>query len=137
MRDAGVHPVLLVVDDEPLNRDLLRRVLYQEFEIREAEDAFAALKILEESGPIDVMVCDHLMPGRSGADLARDVRARWPLSVVLLLTGYDDSPEVDSACKEGAIFEVVGKPFVAQRLKEALARAMAERMARQAKVGSA
>lgn len=137
MRDMSSHPVLLVVDDEPLNRDLLRRVLFQEFDIREAEDAFSALQILEQGGPVDVMVCDHLMPGRSGAELAQDVRVRWPHSVVVLLTGYDDSPEVESACKEGAIFEVVGKPFVAQRLREAIGRAMAEREKRQAQAGPA
>ena len=41
------RPVVLVVDDEPLNRDLLRRVLYRDYRILEAGDAEAALALVD------------------------------------------------------------------------------------------
>jgi two-component system response regulator HupR/HoxA len=76
---------------------------------------------------VDVLICDHVMPGASGTELAREVRARWPDTVALLLTGYDDAPEVHAAHKAGVIFEVVAKPWVAPQLRDAVIRAIAER----------
>jgi len=118
--------VLLVVDDEQLNRDILKRLFYTQFDIIEAPDGLAAQKILE-ARPIDVIISDHLMPGMNGAELARVAHTRWSATVMLLLTGYDDDPLVTTASKEGAIFEVVAKPWQMKPLKEAVARAMAER----------
>ena len=115
--------VVLVVDDEPLNRDLLQRVLGREHEVIEAEDAAIALAVLE-ARPVAVLICDHLMPGRSGADLALEVQRRWPGTVVLLLTGFEDASEVDDAVKAGAIAEVIGKPWSAVALRRAVARAV-------------
>ncbi len=116
-------PVVLVVDDEPLNRDLLRRVLYRDYRVLEACDADGALRIIGEAA-VDVILCDQVMPGRSGTDLAREVRRRSPRTVALLLTGYEDAPDVTRAFTEGVIFEVVGKPWVPAQLKEVLLRAV-------------
>ena len=124
------QPILLVVDDEPLNRDLLRRVLFHDYEILEAEDAVHAQAVLEESGPVDVLICDHIMPGPSGTDLAATVRARWPHIVALLLTGYEDAPEITAARKSGLIFAVIAKPWVAAQLREVVILAVAERRRR-------
>jgi two-component system response regulator HupR/HoxA len=116
-------PAVLIVDDEPLNRELLRRVLGRAYDLREAGDADEALRALA-AAPVDVILCDQVMPGRSGTDLAREVRRRYPHTVALLLTGYEDAPDVGAACREGAVFEVVGKPWTAADLKAAIARAM-------------
>jgi response regulator RpfG family c-di-GMP phosphodiesterase len=121
--------VLLVVDDEMLNRDILKRLFYQHFEIIEAPEGRTAQKVLEER-PVDVIISDHLMPGVSGAELARVAHEKWPQVVTLLLTGYDDDPQVTSARDQGAIFEVVPKPWQMAHLREAVARAVAERVRR-------
>jgi response regulator RpfG family c-di-GMP phosphodiesterase len=128
--------VLLVVDDEQLNRDILKRLFYTQFEIIEAGDGLAAQKTLE-ARPIDVIISDHLMPGMSGAELARVAHTKWPTTVILLLTGYDDDPLVTTASQAGAIFEVVAKPWQMKPLKEAVARALAERDRRVAAAGGA
>jgi len=110
---------VLVVDDEPLNRELLRRVLQRDYEIEEAEDAPHAVKLLESrTGAIRLVLCDQLMPGRSGTDLAAEVHERWPEVVFLLLTGYDDDPEVEAAQERGIIHGVVAKPWRGAALKE-------------------
>ena len=101
-------------------------MFYTQFDIIEAPDGLAAQKVLEERA-IDVIISDHLMPGMSGAELARVAHVRFSQTVMLLLTGYDDDPLVAAASKEGAIFEVVAKPWQMKPLKEAVARAMAER----------
>jgi two-component system, NtrC family, response regulator HupR/HoxA len=111
---------LLVVDDEPLNRELLRRVLHQEYEIEEAEDAATAIKILEAEEAFRVILCDQLMPGRSGSDLAQEVKVRWPQTAFLLITGYDDDPQVVEARARGLVRDVVTKPWSARGLKSLL-----------------
>jgi two-component system response regulator HupR/HoxA len=114
---------VLIVDDEPLNRDLLRRVLHREYDVLEAGDADAALVQLQET-EVDVILCDQVMPGLSGTELAREVRRRHPRVVALLLTGYEDAPEVGVARHEGVVHEVVGKPWAASQLKDAILRAV-------------
>ena len=112
---------LLIVDDEPLNRDLLCRVLKDDYACEEAEDADAAIAVLEAAEAIDVILCDQLMPGRSGTELAEEVRLRWPTVTFLLITGYDDDPQVREARARGTVHRVVTKPWTARGLKALLA----------------
>ena len=71
MSDASERIRLLVVDDEPLNRELLSRVLGRQYDVSEAKDAADALQVLEQSGDsIRVILCDQLMPGRMSASLS-------------------------------------------------------------------
>jgi len=119
----SVRPVVLVVDDEPLNRDLLRRVLYRDYHVVEAADADAALALID-GHPVDAVLCDQVMPGRSGTDLAREVRRRAPRVAILLLTGYEDAPEVTRAIDDRSVDAVIGKPWIPAHLKEILAHAV-------------
>lgn len=119
----SARPIVLVVDDEPLNRDLLRRVLYREYHVVEAADADAALAVIDGHA-VDAVLCDQVMPGRSGTDLAREVRRRAPRIAILLLTGYEDAPEVARAIEDRSVDAVVGKPWVPAHLKEILVRAV-------------
>lgn len=115
-------PTVLVVDDEPHNRDLLRRMLAKDYRIVEAPDAEAALEEMGR-GPVDILLCDQVMPGLSGTELAREVQRRYPTVVSLLLTGYEDAPEVREATRDGVLAGVIAKPWIAGELKAALLRA--------------
>ena len=115
-------PCLLVVDDEPLNRDLLRRTLKRDFEVVEAEDAREALVVLGERDDVALVLCDQLMPGRSGTELAREVRVLRPTLPFVLLTGYDDDPEVTAARTGGLLAAVVAKPWQAPALRGLVAK---------------
>ena len=118
---------LLVVDDEPLNRELLSRVLGRLYDVSEAKDAADALAVLEQSGEyIRVILCDQLMPGRMGTQLAEDVSARWPGTHFMLLTGYDDDPVVAEAVEKGHVHEVLAKPWRGKTLKELIKRRLAD-----------
>ncbi len=131
MHEADQRPCLLVVDDEPLNRELLRRVL-REYRIEEAEDATAAMQVLERSAAhVRLILCDQLMPGLSGTQLAERVRDRWPDISFMLLTGYDDDPAVKSAHERGLVCDVIAKPWRGSALKELIADTLEATISRQ------
>jgi CheY-like chemotaxis protein len=117
-----VRPCLLVVDDEPLNRDLLRRTLKRDFEVIEAEDAREAMAVIDARADVALVLSDQLMPGRSGTELARELRVLRPTLPFVLMTGYDDDPEVAAARDEGWVAEVIAKPWQAPALRGLLAR---------------
>ena len=127
MSDSSPAPrCLLIVDDEVLNRELLRRVLQREYDIEEAEDAAQALVVLERrASDVRLILCDQLMPGESGTQLAARVRDRWPHIVFMLLTGYDDDPDVRAAQESGLIRKVVAKPWRGHALKAFIAELLA------------
>jgi CheY-like chemotaxis protein len=114
-------PRILIVDDEPLNLDLLRRTLQREFEVAEADSAAAALAWLDEhQGRVSVILCDQLMPGLSGTQLAATVRGRWPGVRFVLVTGVDENAEVLAARKAGLLDDIVAKPWNARALRTRL-----------------
>ncbi len=113
---------LLIVDDEPLNRELLRRMLSPSYELSEASDAQEALEVLEsEAGGVQLILCDYLMPGKSGAELAGIVRERWPGTTFLLLTGYDEDQEIADARENGSVHVVITKPWRTTELRATIA----------------
>lgn len=120
--DSDMRRRLLIVDDEMLNRELLRRVLHRAYDIEEAEDASQAIEVLERcDGDVQLILCDQLMPGRSGTELAAEVRQRWPHIRFLLLTGFEDDPGVVDALENGTIVDVVPKPWRGANLKKRIA----------------
>jgi YesN/AraC family two-component response regulator len=55
---------------------------------REAADGQAALSILDDSGPVDLLLTDVVMPGMNGRALAEAAKLRRPGLKVLYMTGY-------------------------------------------------
>ena len=81
---TGASPHVLVVDDDARLRDLLRQFLgrngFMVTTAADASEARARLSVLA----FDLAVVDVMMPGESGLDLARHIRASMPLPVLLL-----------------------------------------------------
>jgi PAS domain S-box-containing protein len=76
---------ILIVDDFPPNRTLLKAVLVQEgFEVIEASDGIEALRLIE-SLPVDAIISDILMPNMDGYRLCTEVRRRERLDAVPFL----------------------------------------------------
>ncbi|WP_256326305.1 PAS domain S-box protein [Sphingomonas sp. NFR15] len=88
--------VALLVDDEELVRmstaDMLADLGY---EVAEANSAEEALSLLRTGLKPDVVVTDHLMPGMSGAQLARELKKERPRLPVLIVSGYAEAEGVD------------------------------------------
>ena len=100
---------ILIVDDDAVIRRLLASILARaRFEIVHAEDGEAAWSALQEQAPeqpIDLVITDHSMPGMSGLDLLRRIRATPAYSAlpVIMLTGSSrDAATADQASREGA-----------------------------------
>jgi len=115
--EERVEPVerqhkLLVVDDEFLNRDMLKERLQRSgFAVAEAEDAQQALVAIEQGG-IDLVLLDTMMPGMSGIDLLRLLRAvHGPSELpVIMATAVTDSKSISGALELGAN-DYVTKPI--------------------------
>ena len=123
---ADIKHHVLVVDDEPLNRDLMCRLLSRSYELSDAGSVHEALMLLTGDGPqVDIIICDQLMPGGNGTDLAVEVRERWPEIHFILVTGFDGEPEVVGAERDGLIDAVVLKPWRSAKLRELIAATLA------------
>lgn len=82
---------VLVVDDEPANRRLLRAILAPEgLAIIEATNGSETLQIIERE-PIDLVLLDVMMPGFDGIEVCRRIRAREGYIPVILVTALADS----------------------------------------------
>lgn len=116
-------PYLLIVDDEPN----IRRILQVAFEkigyiCDCAEDAHAALEIISNRRPACV-VTDVTMPGRSGYELLREIKAQWPQVPVVIMTAFGTIPQAIQSIRDGA-FEYVTKPFDLDALKKVVVNAI-------------
>lgn len=95
---------VLVVDDEPMARTLLRLMLVRAgFEVIEAEDGFAALEKLEVDPP-DIMILDVMMPGIDGFTVCQTVRKDSTVSdlPIIMLSAKTDSESVNKGLRVGA-----------------------------------
>ena len=120
-------PALLVVDDCAENRDLLsRRLKRQGYQVAVAEHGREALEMIEQAH-FDLVLLDQMMPGISGLDLLRLVRAtRTPVDLpVIMVTAVDDSETVVEALNRGAndyVTKPLDFPIALARIRAQLAR---------------
>ena len=110
----SVGAILVVDDDAPIRRMLVRTLAAEGFEARAAPDGGAALAAIEESAP-DVLVLDVAMPGLDGLDVARRVRTKGLAFPILLLTARDAVAERVAGLDAGADDYLV-KPFATEEL---------------------
>lgn len=107
---AEVFTVLFVDDEEQVLNALRRVFLDENYHIRTAASATAALAIMEQES-VQVLVTDHRMPGMTGAELLREVKKRWPETIRIMLTGFADIQSIMGAVNEGAVFKFITKPW--------------------------
>ena len=83
---------ILLAEDEALLRSLTRRILTQHgYTVLDAENGEQALWAAEQhAGPIHLLVTDVVMPGFSGPELSRRLKAARPETKVLFISGYTD-----------------------------------------------
>ncbi len=99
-----VPPRILIVDDERVNRDLIRAQLSAEaFEILEAHDGMAALSMVH-SEPPDLVVCDVMMPGITGYEVVARLKAdpRTEHVPVILFSSLNDRSSRSHGLAAGA-----------------------------------
>ncbi|NMM34703.1 MAG: response regulator transcription factor [Phycicoccus sp.] len=95
---------VLVVDDHALHRDGARGILSQHPDIEvvdEADSGEMALALIDRLLP-DVVLMDIRLPGVSGIEATRQIRARNPSVRVLMVSAYDDDEYIRGALQAGA-----------------------------------
>ena len=103
--DAGDdHPssILIVEDDEIFRQRLARAMTDRGLEVRTASDAPEALVEARKGEPPELAVVDLRMPGGSGLDVVRELKALEPAMRILVLTGYGSIVTAVEAIKLGA-----------------------------------
>ena len=103
MTQPAITITILVVDDDPAIRRLMRRMLEGHgYQLLEAGNGRDGIKIAAEyEQPIHLLVTDVVMPHASGFDLVQDLTASHPETKVLYISGYaDDAVEVRRGLKK-------------------------------------
>jgi DNA-binding NtrC family response regulator len=119
---------VLVVDDEAVIRDGLKRILEGEsFVVDVCSSGYSALEELQKRR-FDLIITDLKMPGMSGIDVLKSVRTFQPHISVILITGYASVDTAVEAMKSGA-FDYISKPFVPDLLLEKVHSALSQRTA--------
>lgn len=115
--DAQADRTVLVVEDEDAVRRVVRKVLERlGHKVLTAADGDEALALVDASGePIDLLVTDLVMPGRSGREVAAELCAAQPGLPVLFMSGYTTEAAGDlGLLDEGRAF--LQKPFSVEAL---------------------
>jgi response regulator RpfG family c-di-GMP phosphodiesterase len=108
---SGPELTLLCVDDEPNTLAALRRVLrLSGCQVLAATSGAQGLEILDRT-PVDLVVSDLRMPGMDGVLFLEQVRARWPQTIRILLSGAAELSAAVAAINRTRIFRYLSKPW--------------------------
>ena len=101
---------LLVVDDDPMVRDMEAQVLrLQGYTVLEAQGAAEALRLAREAAAIHLLITDFSMPEVDGIELTRQFRLVHPKTPVLMVSG--SFPSIQDRADGLGRFEFLAKPF--------------------------
>jgi two-component system cell cycle sensor histidine kinase/response regulator CckA len=120
----GSETVLIVEDDTPIRRVIARELRRLGYQVLEAAEGHEACRRAEEHlARIDLVICDVMMPGMLGPEVAERLRALHVEARVLFVSGYS----VDELVRFGvdpSVVNVLRKPFspveLAERVRVAL-----------------
>ena len=118
-RVRGGRETILLVEDEPVLRELARVILSDyDYRVLEASTGVEALKVFEEhKGNIDLLLTDMVMPeGMTGRELAEQLKARKPNLKVIYTSGYSSEVMGPESELRGARF--LQKPYPPPRLAQ-------------------
>jgi len=121
---------VLVIDDEPVVRDAVRRVLEANgLRVATADDAAAGLAH-PGLAACHLVLCDLMLPDRSGIEVLEEIAGRRPNLPILVITGYATAEHAARAREAGAA-GFLAKPFEADELIDAVRAALAGQPAKE------
>ena len=122
VRHAEHDATVLVAEDDEYVAELVCEMLRElGYKAKRGATAAEALRLLEESGPFDLVLSDMIMPGKmNGLELAHEIVRREPAMPVVLMTGYSEAAA--SAAAEG--FPLLVKPYTIEAMGEVLGQAL-------------
>jgi len=124
------RPTLLIVDDEPINIEIIVEHLesadYRLLSASNGEQAWAMLQ--DPANAIDCVLLDRMMPGIDGIEVLRRIKQHPDLRLlpVIMQTAASEPEQVAEGLREGAFYYLI-KPFAAQVLHAIIATALRDR----------
>lgn len=106
-----VYNVLVIEDDEGIQKYLKELLLDNGYTVQTASDGVAALELLKSSQP-DLVVVDLGLPKLSGESVVREIRKTYPAIPIMILTARDSVSDIVQGLDLGAD-DYITKPFVA------------------------
>ncbi|HLK62719.1 MAG TPA: response regulator [Bryobacteraceae bacterium] len=114
---------ILVVDDVPNVRKMVCAMLAQTgYTCLEACDGAEALRVLQDTDDVQLVLTDVVMPNMDGPQLARELSRTRPNLRILFMSGYTDDELVRSLGRASSLF--LPKPFTASILMERVRQAL-------------
>jgi DNA-binding NtrC family response regulator len=109
--------IILVIDDEPDIRDLLKDFLEDNhFSVNVVDDGAEALESMEKNRP-DIVITDLLLPGEHGIDLIKIIKEKYFIPVIVI-SGIYRADEVTHVIKDEFVEEFFEKPLDLPRVLE-------------------
>jgi putative nucleotidyltransferase with HDIG domain len=109
--EGAPEVTMLVVDDETHVLSALRRLLrHQPYRLLTTAEPTEALEIIRRE-PVELVMCDHRMPGMTGIELMQRVKVIRPEAVRIIFTGYLDLGAAVDAINKGEVYRFVTKPW--------------------------
>ena len=114
---------ILIIDDEPIIRKLLARMMELEgYEVFQAADRASGLKLLTAKTP-QLVLCDVFLPDGNGVEMVKEIKELQPETAVILLTAHGNIPDGVQAIKNGA-FDYITKGDDNNKIIPIISRAM-------------
>jgi two-component system KDP operon response regulator KdpE len=126
---TGIHPRILVADDEPAIRRILGTILTaQGYEVAEIADGNSALRVAKNAPSSDLLLLDLTLPDIDGLEIIKMLRASGASLPIVVLSNRDDEAAKVTALDLGAD-DYVTKPFGAPELLARIRASIRHRLA--------
>ncbi len=122
---SPARPRVLLVDDEEVLLMVFRLGLEREFDVETASSAAEAARKMDECD-FDAIVCDHRMPGLTGAEFLLEASLRHPRTRRIMLTGYVNPDLLAKTVTEAGLSAWLSKPLKIQTLAQTIRAAVSE-----------
>ena len=130
-------PYILLVDDEtPFVETMSKRLNKRGLKVISADSGDSALTRLDEDSNVDVIILDVKMPGMDGIETLQEIKKRYPLKEVIMLTGHATVETAIEGMKLGA-FDYLMKPCDLDTLMSKVEEASKKKQAHESKIEKA
>ncbi|MBW2449396.1 MAG: sigma-54-dependent Fis family transcriptional regulator [Deltaproteobacteria bacterium] len=120
------NPFILIIDDEPaICRNCVKILSKMDYDVRYALNGHDALKMVDET-IFDVVVTDLKMSNLGGMEVLRRLKASYPETMVIVITGYASVSSAVEVMKMGA-FDYLPKPFTPHELRSVVQQALVQK----------
>lgn len=102
---------IIYIDDEEMNVMLFQINFSVNYEVYTGYSGFEGLKLLEKYPDIKVIISDMSMPEMNGIEFIREAKEKYPEKKFYILTGYEQTEEIQNAIQSGLVQKYFCKPF--------------------------